>query len=361
MAEPYLYTAAEQHGPIKEVWAKATPATGSTWADLYAKVQSALQYHEVDIVSQQVFIPAGQQKDERQAFTDTFSSSDWPVTRVASWDAGLLGGTHIRAASGAEIQPVEAEGRVAGNILKDEAGQYCRLEGIIPSNTKQSPAEQAREVFEQIDKLLQQAGMSYDNVVRTWFYLDDILNWYEEFNTIRYDFQREKGLSEPLPASTAVGGANPDGSAIVAGALAFQPKDSGAKIQAIDSPLQGPATDDDSSFSRALLLKTTDYKKLWVSGTAAIDQQGRTIYEHDLSGQLNRIVQTVQSILEAQDMEWFNVTQATAYFKNAADVGIIRESQFKRVFQFMPLVVSSNTLCRDDLTFELELEAYCER
>jgi enamine deaminase RidA (YjgF/YER057c/UK114 family) len=360
MAEPYLYTVAEERGPLKELWIKATPAAGSTWSELYSKIQDALQHHKAQIISQQVFIPIGEEDAESQAFKQTFSPCDWPATKIISQDTSQLGGAQIWAATGSKIKFVDAKGRITGNFFSDEVGQYCRLEGVTPSGKKQSPAAQAREVFTQIDDLLQQAGMDFSHVVRTWFFLDHILAWYGDFNNVRNEFFKKKGVGK-LPASTGIGGANPQGSAIIAGALAFKPNNSEAKIQLIDSSLQCPATSYNSAFSRALLLNTSHYKKLWISGTAAIDQQGLTIYQNDLSGQVNHTVQAVHSLLEEQNMEWFNVVQATAYFKNASDTSVIRKPQFKRAFQFMPLVVSCNTICRNDLLFELAAEAYCER
>jgi hypothetical protein len=56
------------------------------------------------------------------------------------------------------------------------------------------------------------AEASYRDVVRTWFYLNDILSWYPEFNQARNAVYRELGLipghdggSRRLPASTGIG------------------------------------------------------------------------------------------------------------------------------------------------------------
>ena len=39
------------------------------------------------------------------------------------------------------------------------------------------------------------AGMSFGNVMRTWFYLDRILEWYHEFNHVRTAFFRERKVN----------------------------------------------------------------------------------------------------------------------------------------------------------------------
>ena len=43
-------------------------------------------------------------------------------------------------------------------------------------------------LLEDINTTLEQVGMSFTNIVRTWFYNDDILSWYPQFNQARSAF-----------------------------------------------------------------------------------------------------------------------------------------------------------------------------
>jgi len=93
------------------------------------------------------------------------------------------------------------------------------------------------------------------DTLRTWFYLDDSLDWYGDFNRWRDElFRREKVFEKRVPASTGIGAANAEGSAILAGLLAVTFKDSQASARTVPSPLQCSALDYGSSFSRALEL-----------------------------------------------------------------------------------------------------------
>jgi len=67
--------------------------------------------------------------------------------------------------------------------------------------------------MERAAAILEQQGSSYQDTVRTWFYLQDILAWYRDFNGARTAAYEKFGLlprakNSPflLPASTGIGG-----------------------------------------------------------------------------------------------------------------------------------------------------------
>ena len=62
---------------------------------------------------------------------------------------------------------------------------------------------QCRRTFQNIARLLESAGVTWRDVVRTTCYLRDIERDYEAFNEERTAFYREQNL-EPLPASTGI-------------------------------------------------------------------------------------------------------------------------------------------------------------
>lgn len=96
--------------------------------------------------------------------------------------------------------------------------------------------------------------MELPNLVRTWLYLDHILDWYDDFNRVRNTFFERNGVFDGLvPASTGIGCANPHGSALVAKGLAVLPKQP-PPPRAVPSPLQCPANDYQSDVCRNDLL-----------------------------------------------------------------------------------------------------------
>jgi len=51
--------------------------------------------------------------------------------------------------------------------------------------------------------------MDFSHVARTWLYLDNLLDWYDDFNVVRTSFFRKHDVFRGLvPASTGIGGSN---------------------------------------------------------------------------------------------------------------------------------------------------------
>ena len=119
--------------------------------------------------------------------------------------------------------------------------------------------------------------MHFRHVVRTWFYNENLLAWYAEFNQARTAFFHQHRITR-MPASTGIGVANAGGSALVAKAIAVQPKTRFVTVRRIDSPLQREASAYGSSFSRAMEVADRAGRVLYISGTASIFPNGKTAY-----------------------------------------------------------------------------------
>ncbi|NSW55299.1 MAG: translation initiation inhibitor [Armatimonadetes bacterium] len=293
--------------------------------------------------------------------TPGWEEPDFPVTWVCNEhpDGADLSGVYVHAVQGAETRPLLVDGRVVGTVVETPYATECTLAGIRSIHTHKSRPEQARETFENIEKALAQVDMDFSNVVRTWLFLDQILEWYGEFNGVRTRFFNERDVfSKLVPASTGIGGANPAGSAMIASAFAMKPKSDQVCIQAVPSPLQCPALAYGSSFSRVVEVATPGCKRLLVSGTASIDRNGNTVYVGDVDGQVAKTFEVVQAILESRGMDWSHVTRATAYVRLTSDVGAYQRFVASRPdLAALPAIVANNIICRDDLLFELEVDA----
>jgi enamine deaminase RidA (YjgF/YER057c/UK114 family) len=209
-----------------------------------------------------------------------------------------------------------------------------------------------------MEAALHEARMDLTHVVRTWFYVTDILDWYGEFNAVRTDIYTERGLfGKYVPASTGIGGRNPWGLAVVGSALAVQPNGTGVSVREIPSPLQGPAGDYGSSFSRAAEISAPDLRSVFVSGTASIDGEGDTVHLGDAKAQVSHTFEVVGAILESRGLGFADVTRANAYFKDPTDAGVLPAFLRKHGLAESRVVVSHHDICRDDLLFEMEVDA----
>ena len=129
------------------------------------------------------------------------------------------------------------------------------------------------------------------------------------------------------------------------------------KIQAVNSPLQNPALDYKSSFSRAVELKFPTHRNLLISGTASIDPVGKTAHPDNPEKQIRLTMEVVKAILESRNMDWGDLFRGIAYFKDMNYLPIYCRVAEELGIPRFPLAVSHADVCRDDLLFEIEVDA----
>ena len=270
-----------------------------------------------------------------------------PIVRHAALDT--FGGNCGR--------PILDRGRTIGTRYETDNAEVCFLEEIAPENSKAPREAQTLSIFETIERVLLAEGMEFKHLARTWFYLDRILDWYDAFNRARTPFLQARGAFEGLmPASTGIGMPNRFGAAAVAGAMAIRCKN-GASVREVPSPLQCPALDYKSSFSRAVEIERGGRRELYISGTASIEPGGKTAHVGDTKKQIELTMQVVAAILQSRQMDWSDVCRGIAYFRQAEDVGSFTRLCAIHGVPTAPILCAENYICRDDLLFELELDA----
>ncbi len=262
------------------------------------------------------------------------------------------------AFSGLTPHPVLFAGRDMGFTYEDDSAYYCRLHGVIPHDLSASRIDQTRSIFEVIDAVLRETGFKMTDVIRTWIYMDQLLEWYDDFNRVRTQYFREAGVFDHLvPASTGIGASNQYGSAIMMDVLAVRPKGDRLKIYEVVSPLQNPAFLYKSSFSRAVEMVYPTHKNLLISGTASIDAHGATVHRNDPERQIRLTLDVVRAILESRGMGWSDLFRGIAYFKDMSYLSIYEAIAAEIGMGTFPLAISHADVCRDDLLFEIEVDA----
>ena len=335
----------------QEHFLSATAEPGETVAELFARAASVLERSRGRILSLEVF-GAG---DCEAALREAFGEPEWPVTRVETTSPA---GLQVWAIGGLAVEVIRDEGRVVGTTWSDRHALSCRLGDLRPADVSAERPVQARQAFEAMERVLREQGMSFANVARTWLYFDRILEWYGPFNRARDEFFRSRGLFDGLvPASTGMGGSNPFGAAMVTGVLAALPLGDGLRFHGVPSPLQCPALEYGSSFSRALEVETPDARRLYVSGTASIGAGGLSI-EHvgDVDAQLERTVEVITAILESRGASWSDATRAIGYFKHLADLAAWERNRERLGLPELPILLVQNEICFEELLFELEVD-----
>jgi len=98
-------------------------------------------------------------------------------------------------------------------------------------------------------------------------------------------------------------------------------------------------------------------RTLHISGTASIAPDGATEFVGDVQAQIERTLEVVQAILRQAAMEWSDAVRGIAYFREAKDMVLWDAARQALSLPLEVELVVHADVCRDDLLFELELEA----
>ena len=115
-----------------------------------------------------------------------------------------------------------------------------------------------------------------------------------------------------------------------------------------------------SSFSRALCMEFGDYKVLLISGTASVDENGKSVHIGDFRAQCWRTFRNIGELLKAEDMTWHDIVRTSCYLRDMSrDYEAFNEirTKFYSWLGLNPLPASTGiqvTICREDLLVEIE-------
>ena len=347
-------------GDVKNVYATLWPAASEDGASFARRLVALLNKNNASFVKCDVFGSCGAYSAFMRELETALPPHGLPVTWVegAGCNGGPIAGATVRCVAGIDAQTIFLGARPVGRLYEDAFCRYCLLGGIHSNAPTVMPGRQAQMTLEALEAALNAAGMDMTNIARTWFYNNNLLEWYYAFNAARTRFYRERGVFDRvLPASTGIGGKNPHEAALVAGAEAVVFKHAGASIQAVVSPLQNQAFKYGSAFSRAVEITTPQERRLIVSGTASINEQGKTVYEGDIGAQINHTMKVVEALLDSRQIVWSNVVRAIAYVKHPGFAKDFSQYLASSGMPKLPWITAHNEICRDDLLFEIEVDA----
>lgn len=331
--------------------------------EVFAAVAEILRIQNARLLQERIFAVEGAFGailPARAAAYDDLDDDGPPVLlAVPEGPQGPLAGVQIHAVRAAQPPKVLRCGKNAcGRTVRAGGYHYVALSGLAAVEAGAAPA-QARAIFEKAEAALHRAGGNMFCVARTWLWLADILSWYGEFNCVRTGFFTEKGLldGDPahsrLPASTGIG-VRPAGAARCAlDVIAVIGAE--ADIEHFRAAgKQQCAYNYGSAFSRAARATTPAGKTVYVSGTAAIDEAGKTQHVGDAAGQIKVTIDNVRAAFENLGCTDADVVHAIAYSKAPEVENVFREGWADLGW---PCISVIGDICRDDLLFEVEATA----
>jgi enamine deaminase RidA (YjgF/YER057c/UK114 family) len=295
-------------------------------------------------------------------------SSDGPITYVAAdppWGEGLSG-VIIHAVSLDNVDDVWTimDGdSPCGRGWRRNGATYLQLQNI-QGQTGNRP-EQVRAILERAEGILRRNGASYKDVARTWFYLSDILDWYPEFNEARNRKYAEFGIMPGpgdsrllLPASTGIGADAPSGAAASMDLLAVvENGDRTVPVRKLTNRGQLDAFRYGAAFSRGAVIEEKNVKLIEVSGTAAIDEHGVSLYPGDIHAQVICTLDKIETLLRQEGASLADICAATVFVKRPEYAEVFRQVAADRGLADLPAVCVVADVCREELLFEIDAEA----
>jgi len=351
-----------------------------TCGDIYSQIADIIKQTEIQIFQEKIFGSTYIQKDilkmRENVFRDWGIYEELPITFIQGkpiWGEGFSG-LQICALKPSRPQDkvwtIFEDGIPCGRGMNRNGTIYLSLQnihGLIESSKKNNNrTEQVGRMFDRTDTLLRRYGASYKDVVCTRIYISDILDWYKEFNIVRNTKYSEYGIlpAKPessnteqiyLPSSTGIQADNPSGAAAVMNVLAVVNK-SGTQTEIIhnNGSKQRSAFRYGSAFSRSTVIREPNNKCILVSGTAAIDEHGNSLFPGNPREQMRQTFEIVKALISKEEASLKDICHATVFLKRKEDISIYNEVVNEYGLQYMPAVCVVADICRDELLFELD-------
>jgi enamine deaminase RidA (YjgF/YER057c/UK114 family) len=244
--------------------------------------------------------------------------------------------------------------RVGTDETRLHAAGLCGARGA-------SAYQQTLGMLELAERLLQQAGMEFSDVVRAWIYMRDIDRDYADLNRARREFFAARGI-DPVPASTGIGGGPvAEGHDLCLGVYAVKTDGSRAARTVMTSPTLNEAPQYGADFVRGMRVQEANRTALYVSGTASIDEHGLTAHIGDFDAQADRMFVNIAALLQRQGATFKDVVHAITYLKHPADAPRLRQKIRDAGFEGFPHALVVAPICRPDLLCETEALAVLKR
>jgi enamine deaminase RidA (YjgF/YER057c/UK114 family) len=255
------------------------------------------------------------------------------------------------------------------------------VSGQPDSQTDSDCCVQVVQMFARADNILRAQGASLADVVRTWIYIDRILDRYAGFNQARTRALHGSfggalhGVGHPLvdgsprglPASTGIGARNSAGAACVMDLLAVVGRSpSGPEVEWLVSPKQSDPLGYGSAFSRGIRLRDGGTSIVQLSGTAAVGVAGESLCPGDARGQMRQTLRAVVVLLSQAGATLDDLGMATLFFKRPQDAALFDQawaavasggepaSTGGQPFAGPPAVRVVADVCREELLFEID-------
>ena len=371
---------------VAEVLAYVTASVSDGFADAARACEEAYEHithlfkrERMQIVHERIFgnlrVRAPVMDARRAAIRQSGISDEWPVTYVQGrppCGEGLSGISiqAVRPRQAGDVWTIYEDELPCGRGWRRNGATFLMLQdlhGLRKGRGQDNSREaQVARMFDRASRILRRQDAAYCDVARTWIYISDILDWYGEFNLARSAKYGQLGLTpDPsarggtrgafLPASTGIQGENPHGAACVMDLLAVSGKPGDRpEVTPMTNVRQKDAFEYGSAFSRGVCIRESGLSHIQVSGTAAIDEQGKSLFPGDCRAQILYTIDTIEALIAQEGASLRDICEATVFLKHAEDTSVFKQVAAARGLAEIPAVNVLADICREDLLFEMD-------
>lgn len=333
-----------------------------------------------------VFLRSGADESACEEIIRQSFGENAPVTTfvVQPPCCGAALGVEIWAAGGAGVRIK----RLGSHLLsvESEGVRWIHCGGIGDELGVDGAYAESFLAFKNLEEQLNRAGVSFDQVVRTWIYVNQITSGeygaqrYQELNRARTDFFRdvafgrrhraERSPETIYPASTGIG---TGGTNIAISCLALDSSRPDVFVLPLENPQQTPAcayharySPQSPKFARAMAVVQGHFICTLVSGTASI-VNAKTVFPGDVVRQTEQTLDNIQRLIGPDNFAQHGMAGCGATLREIAKLRVYvkhpvhyeRCSEVvERRLPNVPAIYLHADVCRPELLVEIEAVAF---
>ena len=225
------------------------------------------------------------------------------------------------------------------------------------TKVKDTSYQQTIQLLEVYEEQLKERNFTLErDCIRTWFFLRDIDENYQGFVEARKEIFQRNGLNNNTHyiASTGIegGAVNPQikvlmESYVISGLDKKQIQILYAKDH-LSSTYEYGVT-----FERGVYVDYGDRRRVYLSGTASIDNKGQIMYPGDIEGQVRRMWDNVEALLKEAECTFDDMMQMIVYLRDMADYQYVKK-MYDQKFPGIPQIIVLAPICRPGWLVEME-------
>jgi enamine deaminase RidA (YjgF/YER057c/UK114 family) len=218
--------------------------------------------------------------------------------------------------------------------------------------------KQSQEIFTNLSASLQNHDMNIrNNMIRTWIFVRDVDNHYKGMVDYRREYFETIGLTSKTRyiASTGINGSCADNKTLVTlDALSVQnlKEEQIVRMMALenlsDTIVYGV------TFERGFRIRYGDRSHIYISGTASIDADGKTIYISDIRKQTERTLDNIEALLKPHGAVMGDMQYLIIYLRNRKHWSQIQDILVARIPDSVAIVPVEAPVCRPNWLIEIE-------